>query len=123
MPSQAKNSEKPASTRTAASVAAHAASKTAQELGEQLSAVGRQFNDTSADFLRIDVETALTFTGLALTTDNQEKKKRNRKNARKAYNTVLHLLPRVTFTPSGQARLQDMLARLKKELVQLGERL
>jgi hypothetical protein len=43
-------------------------------LTTQLTDTGQQLNATNADFLIIDVETALTFTQLALETDNQEKK-------------------------------------------------
>jgi hypothetical protein len=101
----------------------HRSSRTAKDLSDDLTASGRQLNAANADFLRIDVETALTFTGLALNTDDREKKKRNRKNARKAYDTVLHFLPRVTFAPGEEALIQEMLGRLKNDLVQLGETL
>lgn len=78
-------------------------------------------NATNADFLRIDVETALTFSGLALETDNDDKKQRNRKNARKAYNTILRLSQNVTFTPSEEAYMHEMMSRLKNDLALLGE--
>src|SRR5215471_7694206 len=91
----------------------HASSETTKALTERLTATGKQLNATNADFLKIDVETALTFSELALTTDNTEKKKRNRENARRAYNTILSLSPRVTFTPSETAYMQEMMGRLK----------
>src|SRR5215467_1274695 len=87
-----------------------------QPLEKQLTRAGKQLNATNADFLKIDVETALTFSGLALETDNEEKKQRNRKNARKAYDTILHLWGRVILTPSEEAYLHKMMSRLKSEL-------
>jgi len=89
---------------------------------DELTTTGRQLNSTSVDFLRIDAETALTFTGLALETDNPEKKDRNRKNARKAYDTILHLWDRVTFTSAEEAYMKATMERLKRELIQLGEK-
>jgi hypothetical protein len=96
--------------------------KTAKTLSQQLTTTGKQLNATNADFLKIDVETALTFTGLALETDNQEKKERNRKNARKAYDAIIHLKGNVTFTPRQEAYMHAMIARLKNNLEQLGEK-
>lgn len=78
-------------------------------------------NAANADFLTIDVQTALTFSGLALETDSEEKKQRNRKNARKAYDTILHLWHGVTFTPSQEAYMHEMMYRLKNELARLEE--
>ena len=89
---------------------------------EQLTDTGKQLNSTNVDFLKIDVETALTFTGLALETDNQEKKERNRKNARKAYDTIRQLWNKVTFTPSEETFMHEKLGRLKNDLELLGEK-
>src|SRR5262252_7420251 len=84
-----------------------------QALAEQLSATGKQLNATTADFLKVDVETALTFCGLALETDNQEKKHRNRKNARRAYDTILRLWNNVTFAPAEEGYIHERMSRLK----------
>lgn len=96
--------------------------RTSKALTRQLTATGKQLNATNADFLTIDVDTALTFAGLALETDNNEKKKRNRKNARKAYDSILHLSGKVTFTPSQEGYLHERMGRLKNDLEQLGEK-
>ena len=79
-------------------------------------------NSTSADFLRIDVDTALTFTQIALESDDQEKKDRNRKNARKAYNTIMHLRDKVEFSPSQDKYLSEKTELLKRDLIALGEK-
>ena len=89
---------------------------------QQLTDTGRQLNETNVEFLKIDVQTALTFTNLALTSDNPEIINRNRKSARKAYDTILNLRARVTFTPSEEGYMAEMLSRLKNELKSLGEK-
>ena len=94
----------------------------AKALTQQLTTTGQQLNATNADFLKIDVETALTFSGLALHTDNKEKILRNRKNARKAYDTILRLWQHVTFTPSEEGYMHEMLGRLKNDLELLGDK-
>jgi len=89
---------------------------------QRLNATGAQLNASNADFLKIDVETALIFCGLALETNNEEKKERNRKNARKAYDTILQLWGNVAFTPSQESYMHEMMHRLKGDLKRLGER-
>ena len=91
-------------------------------LTQQLTTTGQQSNAMNAEFLRIDVETALTFSGLALQTNNKEKLLRNRRNARRAYDTILRLWHRVTFTPSEEGYMHEMMGRLKNDLELLGER-
>jgi hypothetical protein len=95
---------------------------TSKAFARQLTATGEQLNATNVDFLKIDVETALTFTGLALETDNEEKKQRNRKNARKAYDAILRLWGNVTFTPSEEAHMHEKMGILKNDLELLGEK-
>jgi hypothetical protein len=101
---------------------ADSAFQVTQALSEQLTDTGRQLNATHADFLRVDVETALTFSGLALETDNNEKRQRNRKNARKAYDTILRLGKNVTLTPAQAKHMQEKISRLKRELELLGDK-
>jgi hypothetical protein len=103
-------------------VETHSSLRASEALIQELTDAGKQLNATNADFLKIDAETALTFTGLALETDNPEKKTRNRKNARKAYDTILQLLGKVTFTPAQEAHLHEKLSRLKNDLELLGEK-
>lgn len=91
------------------------------KLSADLSQTGKRLNQTGKDFLRVDVETTITFATTALTTDNPEKKSRNIKNAKKAYYTIQQLSKRVTYTGSEQAYMSEMMARLKKDLEQLGE--
>lgn len=82
-----------------------------------------RFNKVSTDFLKLDLQTALTFTGLALHTDDGVKKQRNRRAARKAYDTILHLIDRVTLTDREAEFFEEKLGRLKSDLIELGESL
>jgi hypothetical protein len=78
-------------------------------------------NRVSSDFLKVDVATALTFSGIALSAQDPQKRARNQRAARKAYDTVLHLAPRVQLTHDDVVELKQNLSRLKSELRKLGE--
>lgn len=78
-------------------------------------------NKAGADFLRLDVEIGLTFSGIALQAQDSEKRARNLRAARRAYDTVLRLTDRVTLTKDGAQSLARSLCRLKCDLVRLGE--
>jgi sporulation-control protein spo0M len=93
-----------------------------KSLIRELTDTGKQLNATNADFLRIDAETALTFSQLAMETGNFEKRKRNCKNARKAYDGILRMWNSVTFTPTQEGYMHELLSRLKNNLELLGEK-
>jgi len=84
-------------------------------------ASGARLNRVRVDFLKIDVATALTFSGIALQTQDPEKRQRNRRSARRAYDTILGLIHRVPLTLDDAQILARNLRRLKSELVRLGE--
>ena len=88
---------------------------------EQFSATREGMNRTSAEFLKLDVQTGLTFSSTALTADNEEKKERNRKAARKAYDTVLRLGKKIELTNAEKRLLNRGLKKLRGELTALGE--
>lgn len=90
------------------------------EFGELLEQ-SKKFKQVSTDFLKVDLETALTFTGIALQADNDAKKKRNQQSARKAYDTILKLLRNVEPEEGDAQVLRSNLERLKSELQRLGE--
>jgi hypothetical protein len=77
----------------------------------------------SATFLKLDIQTALTFTSMALTAENGVKRERNRKAARKAYETVMRLSQKVHLTDAEARDLNRGLKRLRSELADLGEAL
>jgi len=88
---------------------------------DELLANGREFNRVTADFLKVDVATALTFTEIALQTSDSIKKRRNRRSARKAYDSIVRLAKKVDLTPDDGELLSRNLERLKSELQTLGE--
>lgn len=70
-------------------------------------ALAEETNRLRADFLRIDAQLALTFSGIALSTADLAKRERTIKIARKAYDTVLRLKPGVRMTHDTEERLSD----------------
>jgi hypothetical protein len=80
-----------------------------------------EMNQKSADFLKIDVETALIFSKIALESYDSAKKQRNRKNARKGYDTILRLKQKVVLGEDDVRYLSGQLQQLKSNLQSLGE--
>jgi len=74
-----------------------------------------------SDFLRIDSQVGLTFSGTALATDNEEKRRRTTAIARKAHDTITRLRPSIELTNAEESELDRNLLRLKRELQILGE--
>ena len=62
---------------------------------DDLLASRERMNRASAEFLKIDLETALTFVKIARQSRDDVRKKRNCKAARRAYETVLRLINKV----------------------------
>ncbi len=89
-------------------------------MDEILAAIARH-NKTSADFLKTDIETALTFASIARNAENSADRARNLRSARRAYDTVVRLVERVELTDHDARILGRSLARLKSELRGLGE--
>jgi hypothetical protein len=81
----------------------------------------KSFNDTGADFLRVDSEIALTLAGIALGTDNPEKKIRASRNALRAYEVITRLRQNIAFGETEEANLNANLKRLKNDLRTLGQ--
>ncbi len=88
---------------------------------DQFVATRERMNRVSADFLKVDVETALTFASNALNTEDGVKKERNRKAARKAYDTVLRLAQKIELTDKEANTLNRGLEKLRADLLALGE--
>jgi hypothetical protein len=78
-------------------------------------------NRASADFLKIDVDTALTFLQIASQTEDGVRRQRNLEAARRAYNTVLRLMERVTLSEQDTQILSLGLEELRFKLQQFGE--
>ena len=86
------------------------------------SAVAGRTNRLSVDFLQIDSEIGLTFSGIALDASDSEKKNRMTQSARRAYDTIARLRANVELSQAEGDKLDINLQRLKSELQHLGER-
>ena len=73
------------------------------------------------EFLHTEVLTGLPFSGVALGAAYEDKKTRNRINARKAYDTLLRFLPGASLAPDQEAEINSKLNELRGELRLLGE--
>lgn len=72
-------------------------------------------------FIKTELETGLTFCSIASTSTDAEKTARNTANARKAYDTALHLVDQLILTPQERQEIVAGFAALKRELLKLGE--
>lgn len=81
----------------------------------------RDANAVMVEFLRIDLDLAMTFIEIAASTTGAENIARCRSAARKAYDTVLRMANRVDLSPTEAAEIQKGLAKLKFALQRLGE--
>ena len=73
------------------------------------------------EFLRTEVRTGLTLSAIALRGGDKSRVDRNRVNARKAYDALLHFIPKVPLTKEEAGEINVKLAELKSELRLLGE--
>lgn len=81
--------------------------------------LGEEMLQTGADFLRVELDTAMTFAQAALGAGNDTvKRDRNRVNARKGYDTLLRLGLKFPFVPD-----ETKFRELKDALELLGEKL
>lgn len=83
--------------------------------------VAQRANQLKADFLRIDSQVGLTFSGIALTSSDPEKRERTTLTARKAYNCIMRLRQDVDLSDVERNKLDANVAQLKSELQRLGQ--
>ena len=88
---------------------------------DELIASREGVNRASADFLKIDLRTALTFVKIAQQTTDDVRKERNRMAARRAYETVKKLAQKVSLNDDEMQAIMQSLMRLRSELEALGE--
>lgn len=75
------------------------------------------------EFLFTELQAGLTFARIALNSKaNDAKIERNRKNARKAYDSLLHFQKRISLSPEEKTRLEEGKKELKAALQRLGEK-
>jgi len=72
------------------------------------------------DFVLIELDLAATFCELALSTQDEERKERNTRNARKAYDSALHFFQRLSSAPADQAHVYEKASRLNGFFERLG---
>jgi hypothetical protein len=78
-------------------------------------------NDTSLDFLMIDLDKALSSAGLALKGEGSaEDRTRHAREAKATYLTTFYLSSRLSFTPAEASTLHEKLNSLRIELSRLG---
>ena len=81
----------------------------------------QQLNQRKIDLIKTDLDAARTFAQIARDSSDPEKASRNRRNARKGYDTVNHLLSTADVQPGERQTLETEIAALKSALTQLGE--
>jgi hypothetical protein len=99
----------------------HAAYEDPESQIEQIHAARERMDRASVDFLKVDLQTALTFTGIALSSSDVVRKRRNCLAARKAYDVIQRLLKTVPLSDTQTRALNRDLRRLESELKSLGE--
>ena|SRR5215469_5538207 len=78
-------------------------------------------NQMGAQFLQIDSDVALTFSGIALRANDEGTRSKTARTARNAYDTIIRLRKGIELTEAQRDKLDVNLQRLKIELQQLGQ--
>ena len=73
------------------------------------------------EFLRAELFAGMTRARIAQSTTDEHKRQRNREEARKAYDAVLHFLPQTPGPQEERAQIDSKIAELKFVLRSLGE--
>jgi hypothetical protein len=79
------------------------------------------FIGAGAEFLRAELLAGLTRARIAQNATTESKKERNRREARKACDTILRFLPQTPLSQEDEGQIHLKLAELKFELQSLGE--
>ena len=74
-------------------------------------------NAVTLEMLQIDADMALTLLDLADTTRSAESRMRRRKSARKAYLSILRLLPNLAINDQQRAAMEQRLGNLRRRLL------
>lgn len=84
--------------------------------------LSQKLNDQKVDLIKIDLETSFTFAKIAKdAADDREKRLRNRRHARRGYDTITHFLRTAILGQSERDAIEKGIGRLKNELQELGE--
>jgi len=77
------------------------------------------FNAMVRDFVLGELDLGTTFCDVALSANDPGKKERNRRNARRAFESALHFLPALNLGGTEQEVVQAKVSRLNHLLAQL----
>lgn len=83
--------------------------------------MGTESSRAALEFLLTDLDLAMTFLDLADTSTIPETVQRNRHNARRAYDAVLHHLPKLVLTISERQAIEKKLSVLRMRIETAGE--
>lgn len=72
-------------------------------------------------FIRAELDTGLTLSRIALNAGDDQKRERNRINARKAHDAILHFMPDTVVTDAELDEVRKALEKLRSNLAKLGE--
>jgi hypothetical protein len=93
-----------------------------QELVKSLPPNASPSANGEIEFLRAELLIGLTLCKIARESRNEDKAARNRRNARKAYDSVLHFMPNTPLSVPDSAEFESKLTELRTELHLLGEK-
>jgi hypothetical protein len=88
---------------------------------DELLATRERMNRASVEFLKTDLETALTFVKIARQTRDESRRERTCRAARKAYETLTKFVNKVNLDAENGRQVGLGLKQLKSELESLGE--
>jgi hypothetical protein len=77
-------------------------------------------NEAGLDFVLVELDLGATFCELALSTHNEVNRERNTRNGRKAYDSALHFLQRLSPDGAEQTLINKKFSRLNELLERLG---
>ena len=77
-------------------------------------------NAAGLGFVLVELDLGATFCELALSTQNEQNKERNTRNGRKAYDSAVHYLERVSPDSTEQTLINEKFSRLNELLKRLG---
>jgi hypothetical protein len=85
--------------------------------------LAQEFSQRGTDFLKIELQTGLTLAEVAMNMEaGSPEQLKSRTNARKAYDTVLRLRPRIgVYGKQNERKIEELLKRLRSALERLGE--
>jgi hypothetical protein len=82
-----------------------------------------EYRKSSVHFVNTELETGLTFARIAAGSEIVSKKERNCANARRAYDSALHIFQQVSLSKEEASAIEEKVAALKSSLEKLGEKL